>query len=274
MARHEHLRVAATAGSEPMPDRNILYLLYQTLVGAHPLSRDRAEAFLRKAAREAKEHTSWLAPDEEYEARLVATLDAILDDGTFMGELDDLVAQIDPIGRRNSLTQLLWKLTCPGVPDVYQGTELWDHSLVDPDNRRPVDYDERRRLLAELDHLSVDEIVARTDEGLPKLWVLTRALAVRSQHPEAFGPEGGYEIVTADGAQSAHVVAYRRGGRVIAVTQRLSARRGPSWGETTLTVGRGTWHDVLTGNRHEGPRVPMSAVLGPLPAALLVREDP
>jgi (1->4)-alpha-D-glucan 1-alpha-D-glucosylmutase len=254
-----------------LPDRNVEYLLYQVLVGAHPLPVERASAFVLKAAREAKTFTSWLAPDDEYEHALTTFVEAVLADATFLAELDAFVASIVDAGRVNSLSQLLWKLTAPGVPDIYQGTDLWDLSLVDPDNRRPVDYERRRALLESASGLDARAVMARADEGLPKLWLLKRALAVRSRVPTAFDAVSTYRAVSAEGEAAAHVVAFERGREVITVTQRLVARRGDTWGDTWIALPGGEWVDELTGREHRGASARVDDLLADFPVALLVR---
>ncbi|HEV3472204.1 MAG TPA: malto-oligosyltrehalose synthase, partial [Actinomycetota bacterium] len=161
-----------------LPDPNAEYALYQTLVGAWPLSVERAQTYMAKATKEAKVHTSWVAPDTRYDGALVDFIAAILDDAEFTDDLQRFVAPLIAPGRINSLSQTLLKLTCPGIPDFYQGCELWDLSLVDPDNRRPVDFTIRRALLEEVTKMSCTEVLARSDEGLPKLFLATRALQV------------------------------------------------------------------------------------------------
>ena len=143
-----------------------------------------------KASREAKAITSWTDPDTEYEESLKKFVHAIFDDARFVADLEGFVGPLVEPGRVNSLTQTLVKLTAPGVPDVYQGNELWDLSLVDPDNRRPVDYDARRTLLRALRDAKVDEIMARSAEGMPKLWVVKQTLNLRRRRPELFWPRG------------------------------------------------------------------------------------
>src|SRR5690606_9221298 len=128
------------------------------------------------------------------------------------------------------------KLAGPGLPDTYQGTELWDLSLVDPDNRRPVDYALRRRLLGELDALSVEEMLARSDEGLPKLWMLRQALRLRARRPEAFGPDAGYRPLTAQGKKAMHAVGFVRTEKVAAVVPRLILGLANDWGDTTIEL--------------------------------------
>jgi (1->4)-alpha-D-glucan 1-alpha-D-glucosylmutase len=267
IARNEqHWQATSTA-----PDRNAEYLLYQTLVGAHPVGRERVQQFLLKAVREAKVHTSWLSPDADYEAALAGFVDSLLADRTFLKELDDFVDELRVPAQTNSLAQTLWKLTSPGVPDIYQGCELWDLSLVDPDNRRPVDYDRRRALLAELPALDAAAVMKRHEEGLPKLFLVHRALRVRSRNPAAFGRDGTYRAIHAEGPLAAHVVAYERGREVIAVAPRLSLRCADGWGDTAIALPPGTWVDELTGRRHVEASVRLDDVLGGFPVALLVR---
>ncbi|HEX6487852.1 MAG TPA: malto-oligosyltrehalose synthase [Candidatus Dormibacteraeota bacterium] len=253
-----------------LPDRGAEYLLYQTLVGAHPLPCDRAQQYMLKAVREAKEHTSWSRPDEDYEAALAAFVAGILGDAEFTGDLDRFVAPLVEPGRGNSLAIKLLTLTAPGVPDVYQGSELWDLSLVDPDNRRPVDYSLRRRLLSDIGTLSVADVVRRADEGLPKLLVVQRALQLRRDRPQAFA--GGYEALAATGSRAGHVVAFCRGGEVVTAVPRLSLSRGDGWGDTSLLLPPGRWTDVFSGARWEAG-VSVGSLLHEFPVALLARGD-
>ncbi len=170
----------ADAASVPRPAFG--YFLAQTLVGAGPIERERMHAYAEKAMREASDGTTYTDVDEAYEATVHAAVDAAYDEPQLRAAWDDLVAAVTPHGWTNALGQKLVQLTMPGVPDVYQGTELWDDSLVDPDNRRPVDFDRRRALLAEVrqSHPSVDA------SGAAKLWVTTQALLARRDHPELF----------------------------------------------------------------------------------------
>jgi (1->4)-alpha-D-glucan 1-alpha-D-glucosylmutase len=157
------------------------------------------------------------------------------------------------------------QLTMPGVPDVYQGNEVWDYSLVDPDNRRPVDYAIRARLLAELDTLDVDQVLARADEGLPKLLVTSRALRLRKARPDAFA--GSYDPLDVTGAWADRVVAFGRGGEVVTVVSRLTMHVD-DWKDTAVALPPGEWRDVLTGAAVTGGAV---ADLLRFPVALLER---
>ena len=264
-------------GPEGIPDRNTEYLLYQTLVGAWPLSPERATEYMEKAAREAKDFTSWTRVDAAWEEALRGFITSVLADEVFTADLADFVAPLVEPGRISSLAQTLLRLTAPGVPDTYQGSELWDLSLVDPDNRRPVDYDLRRRLLAELKAgLSPEEILARMDEGLPKLWVLHRALELRRRLPAVFGngAAGHYEPLAARGERAGHAVAFARGGAegiVVTVAPRLVIGLAGAWRDTALDLPPGAWLNELTGEELDGGEVRIGALLSRFPVALLRR---
>jgi (1->4)-alpha-D-glucan 1-alpha-D-glucosylmutase len=252
-------------------DTGTEWFLYQTLVGAWPISAERLREYMQKAMREAKVRTSWVANNAEYEKALSGYIDAILADQHFVGELTEFVEGIAEAGRINSLAQTLLKYTAPGVPDMYQGGELWDFSLVDPDNRRPVDYARRVALLKEMQSLKVAQVLERGDDGLPKLWVVHKALQLRKEHPEWFGAEAEYVSVTADGSRRDRVIAYRRGAQVLTVAPRWS-HAAESWGETAIEVPAGRWTNRLTGEEVAGGRVLVWDLLKDFPVALLSRE--
>ncbi len=165
-------------------------------------------------------------------------------------------------GRINSLAQTLMRFTAPGVPDTYQGGELWDLRLVDPDNRAPVDYDERRALLAELKAgMSAEQIMERMESGLPKLWVTHCAMKLRQSHPEWFGAEAAYLPLPVEGHRQNHVIAYLRGESVATCVPRWSAKLNGSWSSTAVTLPEGQWRNLLTGDRVAGGSVRMQALL-------------
>ena len=254
-------------------DRNIEYLLYQVLAGAWPLTKDRTVAYVQKASKEAKTHTSWLAPNAAYDEALVGFVESIFEDAAFQEMLEAFVAPLIAPGRLNSMSQTLVKLTAPGVPDLYQGTELWDLSLVDPDNRRPVDYRSRIGLLKELEVMKVDDVLAASDAGLPKLFLIRRALKLRRQLPEAFGAESSYEPLPVTGDKAANVVAFSRWGVVATVVPRLVLGIKDGWGDTALELPAGAWKNVLTGEAVPGGTVPLSDLLAGFPVALLRLES-
>ena len=251
------------------PDRKAEYLLYQTLVGAWPISVERAVEYMRKAVREAKEHTSWVKPNATYEEALERFVAAVLGDAAFVADLEGFLALLLPAAQSSSVALALLKLTAPGAPDLYQGSELWDLSLVDPDNRRPVDFELRRRLLSEVDQLTVEQIMARMSDGLPKLWTIRRALRTRTAYPKCFGAEGAYSALWATGPKAGYLVAFRRGEDVITVAPRLVIGAG-SWDESSLELPQGTWKNQFTGEEMEG-KIDVGALFSRFPAALLTR---
>ena len=254
-----------------LPDGNTEYFLYQTLIGAWPIDANRIKAYMQKAMREAKQQTSWVANNKTYEDAVNSFVDSILGDASFLSSLEAFVARLLLPGRVNSLAQTLLKNTAPGVPDLYQGAELWDLSLVDPDNRRPVDYEVRRHLLQELKTLPVDAILDRMDEGLPKLHVTQQCLTLRREQPEWFGAEAAYTPLAATGPKARHVVAFLRNEVVLTVAPRHTMTID-GWSSTTLKMPEGRWRDRFTGEVREGGDVPLTELLRDFPVALLVRD--
>ena len=252
------------------PDAKLEYLLYQTLVGAWPISRERAAAWALKAAREMKERTDWLEPNRAFEEALARFVEALFDDGEFVAELARFAHELTGPGRVNSLAQTLLKLASPGVPDLYQGSEVWDLSLVDPDNRRPVDFGLRRRLLQSVRNASCEQAIAGADEGLPKLFVIQRALAERRRHPDRFGPRSRYAPLFARGAAAERVVAFARTGLVCAVPR--FPLRPDGWGDTELELPPGRHRDVFSEERFAGGPVPVARLFARFPVALLSAE--
>ncbi len=253
------------------PDANAEYLYYQTLVGAWPLSAQRATAYMEKASREAKQHTNWTEANQVYDEALRRFVSKTLDDADFT---DDLARFVEPLiepGQINSLSQTLIKLTAPGVPDIYQGTELWDLSLVDPDNRRPVDFDARRRLLTEIDRFTPEAAWQERASGLPKLWLIRKTLAVRQQHSDWFGAQSDYQPLYALGTKARHAVAFTRGGQVVTVSPRLVLGIPGDWVDTVLPLPDGNWRNEFTGETVPGGRCLVGNMLERFPVALLTR---
>ncbi|HUJ09669.1 MAG TPA: malto-oligosyltrehalose synthase [Verrucomicrobiae bacterium] len=255
------------------PDRNIEYFYYQTLVGAWPLPLERALLVMEKAAREAKQYTSWTRPNSGYDSALREFVKGTLGDQQFIADLERFMAKLVEPGQVNSLAELLLKLTTPGVPDIYQGDELWDFSLVDPDNRRSIDFAMRRRLLAELSGLSVDQVWRRRNEGLPKIWLLQKTLHFRRDHPELLGGESSYEPCSATGAKAEHVVAFIRSARVATIVPRLVVRLKGEWNDTRLSLPAGNWTNELTGEAVAGGVCHLADLLKHFPVALLSRKE-
>lgn len=272
--RNNELRTRLALGE--YPDRNTEYLLYQTLIGAWPIAADRMQDYMQKATREAKQKTAWTANNQAFEDALRKFIDAILEDSEFVTDLEQFVAVVRDAGRVNSLAQTLLKYTSPGVPDLYQGSELWDLSLVDPDNRRPVDYRLRAKLLHEIRTMApaqaAAEAMRRADEGLPKLWTIHQALRLRREYAECFGANGAYTPLNAEGSKADHVVGYLRGGVTATVVPRFMARLAGNWEQTRVELPEGVWINRLSGAEVRGGWVPVADLLQQFPVALLVRQ--
>jgi (1->4)-alpha-D-glucan 1-alpha-D-glucosylmutase len=246
----------------PSPDVATGQFLWQNIFGVWPVSgkvteelRERLHAYTEKAIREAAWHTSWNDPDAAFEDAVHRWLDTVLD-GPVAAALTKLVVQLNPHGASDALGQKLLALTVPGIPDVYQGTELWDDSLVDPDNRRAVGYAARRAALEGLQH--------------PKIRVVTTALRLRRTHPESF-LHGGYLPVLATGSAADHVVAFRRGEDILVAATRWTVRLADTgWGNTVVPLPAGSWTDTLTGAMASGP-TSAAELFAELPVVLLVR---
>lgn len=257
--------------SNSFPDANSEYFLYQTLIGAWPINGERTKAYMQKAMREAKQQTTWVANNKEYEDGLNGFIDGLLGSAQFIAELESFVAKITLSGRLNSLSQTLLKNTAPGIPDLYQGSELWDLSLVDPDNRRPVDYALRSRLLSQLETMSPAQVMERMDDGMPKLHVIHQCLNLRREHPEYFGVDSAYTPLQAEGAKAEHVVAFRRGVHVITLALRHPHELAGNWAGTTIRVPEGAWKNRFTGEMIPGGVVDLEHLLRSFPVALLVQ---
>jgi (1->4)-alpha-D-glucan 1-alpha-D-glucosylmutase len=282
-----------------VPGANTEYFIYQTLAGAWPLDLARLRDYLLKAVHEAKVHTSWINPDERYDAAVVAFAEALLDPTRSQGFLDDFTAfhaRIAHFGALNSLAQTLIKITAPGVPDFYQGTELWDLSLVDPDNRRPVDFTLRRRLLGDLERALATttdraslafELFKDKQDGRVKLYLIREALAFRRARPALFSG-GEYRALETRGALAEHLCAFARaadGAAAVTVVPRLLARRGVEspplgpeyWQDTALVAPAelgARFVNVLTGERLQarGDALSLGEIFAHFPVALLASE--
>lgn len=293
-------------GGARTPSRNDEYIFYQTLVGAWPpgLSPDAAEglaaladrlvAYMLKAVREAKVRTSWANANPAYEEGVEQFVRAVLDparSAPFLADVAGLVAEIGPAAAVNGLAQTLLKLTVPGVPDLYQGTEWWDFSLVDPDNRRPVDYTARAAALAA--NAPLDTLLEHWADGRVKQRVIAATLTLRKTDPALFAT-GDYRPVEVTGEGDTHIVAFERRGRsgegeasMVVVVPRLVLGRmagtdrplppPDTWGDTALVLPgpAGAWSDPITGTDltpGEDGHLPLSAVLARFPVALLHRR--
>lgn len=256
----------------PVPDGPFANLLWQAVIGAWPASRERLQGYARKAAREAGNSTTWTDPDEEFEATVTAAVDAAFDDARVTAVIEDFVARTDAFAASNSLSAKLIQLTMPGVPDVYQGTEFWDRSLTDPDNRRPVDFTLREEELARID----GGLLPAAGTEASKLLVTSRALRLRRDRPELFQ---GYSPVMAAHAASGHLLAFSRGSADGAPGALTLATRLPAgleatggWRDTAVELSL-LMRDELTGRSFGPGTVSVADILGTYPVALLVPAD-
>jgi (1->4)-alpha-D-glucan 1-alpha-D-glucosylmutase len=275
VARLHALAKSHLGGRAPTPPAE--YLFYQTLVAAHPIDADRLCAYMLKASREAKQETSWLEPDAHYETELERFVREMAADEQVDREINALVSAMTPGWQELSLSQTLLKLTAPGVPDIYQGSELWDLRLVDPDNRTPVDYELRRRLLREATEGTGDRFMSRLEEGLPKLRLIATALAVRGRHADAFTTGSRYQPLPAHGSRADHAICFSRIGAngesaTVTVAFRWPLLLRSTWHDTTVLLPAGPWRNALTGEDVQGGEQRLAELLSEAPIALLERE--
>ncbi|HEV7357266.1 MAG TPA: malto-oligosyltrehalose synthase [Steroidobacteraceae bacterium] len=270
-ALHQWSQLNANAWQNRLPDRHAEYLLYQTLIGAWPIDHDRAWGYMLKACREAKISTSWHEPNVSFEEKIRGFVGGVFESPDFIASLERFVEPLILPGRINSLAQTLIKLVAPGVPDFYQGTELWDLSLVDPDNRRPVDFAVRAQLLKRTPHLGAADALADWESGLPKLWMTARVLRVRRERGEDFSAAAKYQPLVAQGSHLGRLLAFRRGENLIAVVPRFTMTLSGEWGDTRLPLPGGSWRNCLTDECVQREVSP-TALFASFPVALLVRD--
>jgi (1->4)-alpha-D-glucan 1-alpha-D-glucosylmutase len=270
-ALHQWSQLNADAWQNRLPDRHAEYLLYQTLIGAWPIDHDRAWGYMLKACREAKISTSWHEPNVSFEEKIRGFVGAVFQSREFIASLERFIEPLILPGRINSLAQVLIKMLAPGVPDFYQGTELWDLSLVDPDNRRPVDFALRAELMRRVRTLNAAEALADWDSGVPKLWMTARILQLRNQRPEDFSPASKYQPLVAQGSHLGRLLAFRRGDNLIAVVPRFTMTLAGEWADTRLPLPGGAWRNCFTDELIQREVAP-SALFAAFPVALLIRD--
>ena len=291
-------------GAALVPDRNDEYFLYQTLLGTFPFDESaypqfvtRIKEYVIKAVREAKVHTGWLQPDTEYEDAYISFVEEVLrwsDSNAFLQDFIPFQKRIAHYGIFNSLSQVLIKITSPGVPDFYQGTELWDLNLVDPDNRRPVDFSKRKAMLRDIKKRAdsnvlelIRDLSSNKEDGRIKLFLIYTALQARNRHRETF-QRGAYMPLEVAGRFKDHVVAFGRNhldNWAITVVPRFASGLAAEdqfplgeqvWQDTKVNLAGGSnslWKDVFTGEIHSGEdSLLVGEILRHFPVALLVPE--
>lgn len=253
-------------------DRNTQYFLYQNLVGAWPVGKERILSFMKKAAREAKTHTSWFYKDLYYEQNLANFVNAILKDPEFCSELEKFVTPLIKYGRINSLAQTAIKLTAPGVPDFYQGTEFWNLDFVDPDNRRQVDWKLHLELFHKIQSLKFEDIMEQMDQGMPKFWLIQKTLALRKQYPNLFD-ENNYSPIILEGEKAIHGIAYLRGNKILTLVPRLIIGLKNDWQNTHIIIPKGKWKNILTDEEFSAKKLYVKDLLQKFPVAVLFNEQ-
>ncbi len=278
------------------PDRNEEYLLYQTLLGSWPLQPyrelsdearadylSRIQQYMAKAMKEAKVNTSWVQPNEQWDAAVATFIEKILDPSPrnrFLESFLPVVEDVARAGATNSLSQVLLKLTSPGVPDIYQGNEIWDFSLVDPDNRRPVDYQRRQEMLDGLAGATPEDLLGNWRDGRIKLFLTHRLLTFRRENPELFR-DGSYVPLNVTGEFADCCVAFareRNGQSIVVLAPRLSLRFGvlpvgEAWRDSAVQLPEGFagGKDLFTGTTIEqGASLPLAQAMAQLPFSVLV----
>lgn len=303
LSHKQNRKQKSKIGHELAPSKNDEYLIYQTFVGAFPFKeeeegdfKERMKQYIVKAVREAKIHTAWLKPDTQYEEACVKFIDRILDSSSgnkFLNNFIPFQRKVAYFGIFNSLSQTLLKLTAPGTPDIYQGNELWDLNLVDPDNRKPVDFEKRKKFINEIQRVESDlatlikELLAHKDDGRIKMFTLYRLLKARNEFKELF-QNGEYIPIEVTGALQNHIIAFaRRKDNVycVVVAPRFLSKivkenelpLGEAiWKDTAILLPEGfssEWRDVLTGESHDlGAIINIGRVLDLFPISLLVQK--
>ncbi len=256
-------------------DRATEYLFWQSWLCVHPATPERLAGYMEKAVREAKQRTSWQKPNSSYEADVQRFVHGALADAALGQSLAEFAERLLPVARRSSLSQTLLKLTAVGVPDIYQGSELWDQRLTDPDNRGPVDFDARQALLFNVRELLLDAIDVDSADGSAKLWLIRRLLKFRAKNPQYWADSAQYEGLAARGPLAESVIAFARGAGLVGVAPRgFRAILEQGWRDTTLPLPEGRYRNLLEPNRVFEAHAELSLLCRNFPVALLVREEP
>ncbi len=255
-----------------LPNANTEYFLYQTLLGCWPIEINRLKEYMIKAAREEKVHTSWTKVKGKYEEALESFIENICKDNEFINSLESFISLILKPARISSLSQILIKYTAPGIPDLYQGAELWEIVLVDPDNRRAIDYEFRQNIFTQMEKMSSKEALEHLDTGLTKMFVLHQCLKVRRENQECFGADSSYTPLEISGAKAGNIIGFRRNERIITIAPRLLLGLQNDWQDTLLKLPAGRWTNVFSSQTFENV-IEIKNLLSDFPLALLIKEE-
>ena len=264
------LKINKDHTNKGLADKNTEYFLFQTLVGTWPISKERILKYMIKAVREAKVNTNWASPNKYYENRLEEYINRIFENKEFISSLEGFIAELIEYGRINSLAQITLKLTSPGIPDIYRGTEVWNNSLADPDNRRPFSINERKSILKRIEKMDCQSILEAYDEGLPKMFIIKKILEIRKKD-FSFNSRDSYREIRASGTCSDNVLSYIRGKNLIVVVPRLLLKIKKQWKNTKLNLPKGEWINIFSEKTFPSGAISVENILKDFPVAVLKR---
>lgn len=258
--------------TDRIPDTNSEYLFYQTLVGSWPIEPERIKQYMEKAVREAKVHSNWASPDEHFEEKLMKFIDAVLADENFTKSLDSFVKTLIKPAALNSISQLVLKLTAPGIPDIYQGNEVWDFSLTDPDNRRPVDFEKVVEMLEELKYFDCKKAMFKVEGGYPKMFVCKRLLQIRKEYPLLNEPDS-YRPIEVTGNHADKIISFMRGDNLLVIVPRFGLMSKNRWPSTRIRVPDGQWKNIFTDKEISHGHLRINDLLLDFPVAVLWKVE-
>lgn len=264
------LKINVKYKTDSFPDANTEYFFYQTLVGTWPIAKERIVGYMQKAVREAKVFTNWTDPNEVFENSLITFIDGAFADTEFINSLEAFVKALVIPGHLISLSQLTLRLTAPGFPDIYQGTESWDNSLADPDNRRPVDFSQKMKLLKKLENKDCGEIMHFLEEGLPKLFIIKSILELRRQVP-SFNQPDSYKPINALGECSEDLIAFMRGNDVLVIVPCIKLNPRLCGSGDRIIIPEGQWCDIFSRSIFNAGSAKVKDLLKNFPVAVLVK---
>lgn len=255
-----------------IPDANTEYLFYQTLIGCWPISIERISQYMEKAAREAKINTNWFNPNLEFESGLKTFIRNVMNDSDFTKSLTEFLKLISVSSETNSLSQLTLKLTAPGIPDIYQGSEIWNNSLTDPDNRRQVNYNQIIEYFSELNTMNYKEILYSGKDGMIKQFLIKNILNTRKNY-SVFNEPDSFKPVKVTGSAKENVIAFLRGLDVMVIVPRLTLKLNDKWGSTKINLPEGKWQDIFTDKIYKAGSNKIRDLVNSFPVSILIRNS-